>query len=61
MCTYAVKKLALLIRYVPGKYRTQQMCDKAIFKKRRNIKFFSWLLQNSTMCDKAVDTRPYTI
>ena len=41
MCTYAVKKLAFLIRYVPGKYRPQQMCDKAIFKKRRNIKFFS--------------------
>ena len=29
---HAVKKLSLVIRYVPGQYKTQQMFDKAILE-----------------------------
>ena len=30
MCKYAVQKLSFVIRYVPYRYKTQQMCDKAM-------------------------------
>ena len=30
MCKLAVKKLTYLLRVVPNKYKTQQICDKAI-------------------------------
>ena len=29
MCKYAVKKLPYLLLYVPDRYNTQHMCDKA--------------------------------
>ena len=28
ICKHAVKKLPYLLRYVPDRYKTQQMCDK---------------------------------
>ena len=30
MCKYAVQKLSFAIRYVPYRYKTQQMCDNAM-------------------------------
>ena len=30
MCKHAVKKLLLVVRYVPDQYKTQKLCDKAI-------------------------------
>ena len=30
MCKHAVKKLSFLIKYVPDRYKTQQMSDKVI-------------------------------
>ena len=30
LCKHAIKKLPYLLRYVPDRYKTQQMCDKAI-------------------------------
>ena len=38
MCKHAVKKLLFLIRYVPNKYKTQQMCDKAILENGGTLK-----------------------
>ena len=32
MCKHAVRKLPFVIRYVPGRYKTQQMCDKGILE-----------------------------
>ena len=32
MCKHAVKKLPYLLRYVPDRYKIQQMCDIAILK-----------------------------
>ena len=52
------------MKYVPDGYKTQQMCDKAIFKKWWNSRICSLLLQKSTvdnyphvlkLCDKAVN------
>ena len=37
MCKLAVKKLPYLSRYVPDQHNTQQMCDKAILQKSRNV------------------------
>ena len=31
-CKHAIKKLPFLLRYVPDKYKTQQMSDKAILE-----------------------------
>ena len=47
MCKYAVKKLPFLIRYVPGRCKTQQMCDKAILENGGTLKPFLRLLQKS--------------
>ena len=32
MCKHAMKKLPLVIRYVPVPYNTQQTCDKAVLE-----------------------------
>ena len=32
MCKHAVKRLPFVIRYIPDRYKTQQMCDKAILE-----------------------------
>ena len=29
-CKHAVKKLPFLLRYIPVRYKTQQICEKAI-------------------------------
>ena len=47
MCKYAVKKLPSLIRYVPGRCKMQQMCDKAILENGGTLKSFLRLLQKS--------------
>ena len=38
MWKHPVKKLHYLLRYVPRQYKTQQMCDKAIFKNGETLK-----------------------
>ena len=47
MCKYAVKKLPFLIRYVPDRCKTRQMCDKAILENGGTLKSFLRLLQKS--------------
>ena len=32
MCKHAVKKLMVVIRYFPNRYKIQQMCNKAILE-----------------------------
>ena len=32
MCKHTIKKLPSVIRYVPDRYKTQQMCDKTILE-----------------------------
>ena len=32
MYKHAVEKLSFVIRYVPDRYKTQEMCDKAILE-----------------------------
>ena len=32
MFKHAAKKLSLIIRYVPDRYKTQEMCEKAILE-----------------------------
>ena len=44
MCEHAIKKLSFVIRYVPHRHKTQQMCDKAILK---NSGVCFWLQQKS--------------
>ena len=37
MCKHTVKKLPSVIRYVPDRYKTQQMCDKTILENDRTF------------------------
>ena len=48
MCKHVVKKLPLVIRYLPDRYKTQQMFDKAILEKSAPDCY-----KNQQMCDKA--------
>ena len=32
MCKHAIQKLPYLLRYVPDRFRTQQVCNKAILE-----------------------------
>ena len=41
MCKHAVEELPYLLKYVPDRYKTQQMCEKAILKNRRTLKSVS--------------------
>ena len=38
MCKHAVTKLPYLLRYVLDRYKTQQMCDKAILENCGTLK-----------------------
>ena len=38
MCKPAVKELSCLLRNVPERYNTQQMCDKAILENGGTLK-----------------------
>ena len=38
MCQHAVKKLPYLLRYVPDRCKTQQMCEKAILENGGTLK-----------------------
>ena len=38
MCKHVVKKIPYLLRFVPDKYKTQKMCDKAILENNGTLK-----------------------
>ena len=38
ICQHAVKKLPFLTGYVPNKYKTKQICDKAILENSGKLK-----------------------
>ena len=61
MCEHADKKLRFVIRYVPDRYKTQQMRNKAILKNGGTLKSVPDCCKNQKMCDKAVNTHPFTI
>ena len=41
-----LKKFSDLLRYVPDRYTTQQMCDKAILKNGETLKSISHCYKN---------------
>ena len=43
-----VKKLTFVIRYVPDRYNTQQMCHTSIIENGGKLESFPILLQKST-------------
>ena len=38
MCNHTVEKLPYLLRYVPDKYKNQNLCDKSILENGRTLK-----------------------
>ena len=59
MCKRAVKKLPFVIRYVPDRYTTQQICDKAIFENGGTLKSVPDCYKNQEMCNEVVDNYPH--
>ena len=45
MCKNVVKKLLLVIIYVPNQYKTQEICNKVILNK--DVISISWILQDN--------------
>ena len=39
MCKHTVKKLPFVIRYVPDRYKAQQMCDKTILENGGTLEY----------------------
>ena len=59
MCKHAVKKLPFVIRYVPDRHTTQQICDKAIFENGGTLKSVPDCCKNQEMCNEVVDNYPH--
>ena len=59
MCKHAVKKLPFVIRYVPDRHTTQQICDKAIFENGGTLKSAPDCYKNQEMCNEVVDNYPH--
>ena len=38
ICKRAVKELLFVVRYVPGRYKIHEMCDKAFLEKGETLK-----------------------
>ena len=55
MCKNAAKILPFVIRYVPGEYKTHEMCDKVILENGGTLKLVPDWHKNQKMCYKAVD------
>ena len=53
MCKHVVKKLPSVIRYLPDRYKTQQIFDKAILEKSGMLESAPDCYKNQQMCDKA--------
>ena len=61
MCKDAVKKLPYRRRYVPGKYKTQEIFDKAIQENGGTLNSVPDCCKNQEMCNKAVDNCPHAL
>ena len=61
MCKHAVKKLPYLSRYVPDRYKTQQMCVKALLENCGTLNSVPDYYKSQEMCNKAVDNYPYAL
>ena len=61
MRKHSVRKLPYLLRYVPGQYKTQQMCNKAILENGGILNSVRNCSKNKEMCNKAVDNYPHAL
>ena len=61
MCKHVVKKIPYLLRFVPDKYKTQKMCDKAILENNGTLKSVPDCYKNLEICNKAVENYPYAL
>ena len=52
---HAVKKLPFVIRYLPDRFKTQEMCDEAILENGVTLKSVLYCYKNQKMCNKTVD------
>ena len=54
MCKKTVNNYPSTIKYVPDRYKTQEICDKAVDDNNSTIKYVPDQYKAQEMCDKAV-------
>ena len=55
MYKHAVKKFPFVIRYVPDRYKAQQMCYKPTLENGGTLESVTECYKNQKMCNQAVD------
>ena len=61
MCRHVVNKLPLLMKYVPDKCKTQQICYKAFLVNGGMLMFIPDCYRDQIMYNKAVDNYPHAL
>ena len=61
MTKHAFNKLPFLIKYVPGKNKTQQVCYKVILRNGGIIVFIPDCCKDQKMYTKAIDNYPHAL
>ena len=50
-----------LLEFVPGQYKTQKMCERAVEDDPGTIEFVTDHLKTKKMCERAVEDDPYNL
>ena len=53
--------MPIVIKYVPDRYKTKEMCDKVIIEKYGMLGFIHDCYKNQKMCDKAADNYSHAL
>ena len=61
MVKYAVKKLPFVIDYVPDKYKTKKMCNKAILENGETLDSVPYQYKIQEICNRTVDNNAYAL
>ena len=57
----SIQLIPYLLRYVPDKYRSQQMCDKAIMENGGALKSVSDCCKNQEICIRTFDNSHHAL
>ena len=59
--TGSVEKNPFLLKYIPDKYKTEDMCNNAVNSKPWVLQYVPDQFKTQDMCDSAVDNEPRTV
>ena len=61
MCKHAVNKLPFLIKYVPDRCKTQQICYKVILRNDGMLMFIPDRYKDQNIYNRAVNNYPHAL